>query len=198
MKYLFIFILLQISQNAFQQSPEIYLKESFPPENYIIISGETNVNQFELFQFFPGKSILAIGENEIHETPSKKKNKINIPLKDFTANNQLIYRDFLELLKAKEHPEVHIGISENEILNLFRYQNFSKPNLEITVAGVCKNYTVPCKINEISKNQIFLTGSQKILLTDFEIDPPVKTMGLIKVENEVIITFGLFFSLLNE
>lgn len=195
MKYIFIFIVLNLSQNAFQQAPNIHFKETKPPESYIIISGKTNINQFELYQFIPEKNLPKINEQHEPENYLEKHNTFSIPLKNFSASNQLIYNDFLELMKANQHPEIQIGISGKEVYDLFMNKNYVNPELEIRVAGVSHTYKFPCEKTLIKQNKIFLTGSYKILLTDFKIDPPVKTMELIRVENEVIINFGLFFSM---
>ncbi|WP_394331163.1 YceI family protein [Draconibacterium orientale] len=63
-------------------------------------------------------------------------------------------------------------------------------NATITLAGHTHKYVVPCKISACDSSEILINGSLKVNLTDFNIEPPKKVLGTIKVNDEVFITFA--------
>ena len=50
-------------------------------------------------------------------------------------------------------------------------------------------FAVNCKILECGHGRKVIRGTKKIKLTDFKLEPPVKSFGLIKVKNELNINF---------
>jgi hypothetical protein len=64
--------------------------------------------------------------------------------------------------------------------------------ISITVAGVSRQYDINCKIHNVDNENQVLNGTALIKLTDLEIVPPVKMLGLVKVKNEITINFELF------
>lgn len=63
----------------------------------------------------------------------------------------------------------------------------------ITVAGVSNQYDIICKIVKGDNENQIPDGTIRIKLSDLEIIPPVKLLGLVKVKNEIIIDFELCF-----
>jgi len=61
--------------------------------------------------------------------------------------------------------------------------------VSITVAGVSNQFDLNCKIDKVDNENQILNGTTRIKLTDFEIVPPVKLLGLVRVKNEIIINF---------
>ena len=156
--------------------------------NYIVISGKTNINSFHLVQtsfeankYAPAKIIDMVYSNS-------EKKTLTIPVEDFRADNQMIYRDFLKLVKAKQYPWIIINMPQLKRQGSDNEVNFY--NVEITIAGVTRIYEISCYTERCDKEGVFIYGSRKLHLTDFNINPPEKTFGLIRVRNEVFVNFG--------
>ena len=73
-------------------------------------------------------------------------------------------------------------------------ETYTDQPIQITIAGVTREYHVFCLVNSCSDNLIYVSGYRYIKLTDFNLDPPKKFQGLVKVKDEVLINFGFVFS----
>lgn len=64
----------------------------------------------------------------------------------------------------------------------------------ISMAGITKaiTLTVNCKI--LSNGELQVTGSKKLIMTEFQMEPPTAMMGTIKVGDEVVVSFDLTLS----
>lgn len=158
---------------------------------YIDITVESNINKV-LFTYdlnekiYPFRGIAFSGDPE-----NDSDIRIVVPVKDFQCSNNMAYKDFISLLKANQFPYLSISLPLDEI-----YRNGPGDFIEIrevliTIAGLSKKYKIDCRIEYSEHKAPVLVGTTKILLTDLDIVPPVKSFGLIKVKNEIIVNFGL-------
>ncbi|MBN2613187.1 MAG: YceI family protein [Bacteroidales bacterium] len=161
--------------------------------NYIHISGRSNVNRFEFSMDFPSYEAFIVAPSFLSIEEPGKNYDINIPVKKFKTNNNLIYQDFLALLKVNKHPEIVISIGSRQLKSFRKDKNLTYQPINITLAGITKEYLVACNLNICSDNTIYVNGHKKIRLSDFHLDPPEKFQGLVKVKDEVMINFGFVF-----
>jgi hypothetical protein len=157
--------------------------------DYVVIEGKTNVNQFEFKWYASGKT--KTDEETCFDTSFFG---INIPVKDFETSNSLMHDDFMELMKANEYPKIYIRISQDQIGKLLEENDFRTPDILLTIAGVSNSYNVPCQAYKCAESTLFLNGTQKILLTDFKMDPPIRLQGLVKVKDEIEVRFGFILT----
>jgi hypothetical protein len=158
--------------------------------DYVVIEGKTNINQFELKWYGSGKT--KTNEETCFDTSSFF--GINIPVKDFETSNSLMHDDFMELMKANEYPKICIKISQDQIDKLLEENDFRTPDILLTIAGVSNSYNVPCHAYKCAERTLFINGSQIIHLKDFKMDPPVKLQGLVKVKDEIEVRFGFILT----
>lgn len=158
-------------------------------ENFICIQGSSNINRFRLINQSPqiktGNSVESNGTQDIQ-----------IPVFDFTAANNHMLKDFFDMVKAEEYPYIQIAIEPINRADFDETSGLTNFRTKISLAGNSKNYTIPCEIVSCDNSAYLLKGQLKIELTDFNIDPPEKVFGAIKVNNEVFINF--VFKLKNE
>ena len=186
---------LQLHQDR-HSSPPALSSISSSCNNYISITGETNINHFSLDQFVPEDLICGVGDSRWIKLPEEHVYLIRVPARNFDASNRMVYRDFLELIDVIEHPYISIFIEEAEFELLFQDRSYLRPRIGIAVAGTTRYYNVPCRVAECVDGKIAVSGQKTLKLTDFKLAPPEKTMGLIRVQNELIINFE--FSLPSE
>jgi len=154
------------------------------------IEGSTNINDFIFFwenSFVNQKnpSILS----KICENNNSENLNFNIPLQSFEGGNQAMRNDFLQLVKASEYPLVAVGLEKIKP----ECEDSSKQiiDLSVTLAGVKKTVQADYTSSTDSENRLILSGSTSFLLTDFQLEPPEKAMGLIRVKNQVFIKFDI-------
>ena len=161
-------------------------------QQFVYISGNTNISQFELSLEFPARQVFQV----VLYDSSYRKNElynISIPVNHFEANNKLIYNDFITLLKTDQYPDIIIKIPYAHLLNVFSGMLCTKHMINITIAGITNSYIIPGSASFCAGDKLYVTGIKNIRLTDFNLNPPEKLKGLIKVEDEVIIDFGFVF-----
>lgn len=157
---------------------------------YIYIKGNTNVNKFNLTNQLSERDIKLFQTQKVQDIY-----EIEIPAKNFKSDNPLLYNDFLELIKANVYPNITIGISYPELLTFLSGEQRYNSQFEITIAGVTNDYSINCSARKCTENHLYIDGVKKIDLTDFNLVPPVKFSGLVKVNKEVIINFAFVFEI---
>jgi hypothetical protein len=176
----------------FSQQKELISLSDKSCLSFINITGNTNINNFEFKMDFSTNGDV-VKSHEIVNVSDREKSEIFeifIPVKNFETNNKLIYRDFLELLQAEKYPEIIIGIPYSQLQKFLSGQSDSISEMRITIAGVTRKYNIPGLVSSCPAGNLFINGIKNIKLTDFNLDPPEKFQGLIKVKNQVKINFG--------
>jgi hypothetical protein len=156
---------------------------------FLDIIVRSNVDE-QFFQYNITQQCLSFGEKpETGYTPETSISRIIIPVKEFTCINKFVYNDFLTLLKAEQYPYLEIDIPYNSSLKFNTGDSLILRNVTIIVAGVSSRYDINCKIYKVDNENKILNGTTRMKLTDIDIVPPVKVLGLVKVKNEIIINF---------
>jgi len=158
-------------------------------DNYISISGATNISDFTLEQNVPDDLVCGTGESRWLPLPEENIYLITVPVRNFSANNRVVYRDFLDLVNVRKHPYIQIFMDDKDFQSLFGHKKSYSPTIGVTVSGVTRYYRINCYISECVNGKTAITGQQSVNLTDFKLAPPEKSLGLIKVQDELIINF---------
>lgn len=157
--------------------------------NFVRIEGSSNVNQFYFEQNVtkprPGITIYQQSSEYI---------ELELPVKYFEASNPRMRNDFMELIKASDYPYISIFIKLSE--NNFEPQLNQKvtSTIKVKLAGQEKEYQLPGTIHVCENNSLRLQGTLELDIKDFNLKPPTKFMGMVKVNREVFIKFGLIIN----
>ncbi len=187
-KYGFLFLaafLLQVECMATAFNPSD-AKDGF--ESYVIIQGSSNVNHFEFIN-----TDVKINPLDVDEKTKMPYRKIRIPVDAFTGPGKNITRDFHQMIHARDYPYINIFIEPKEKADFDEETGLTNFNTTISIAGTSHQFLVPCRIISYRNSEYLLEGKLEVKLTDFDIDPPEKVFGTIKVNNEVFINFGFKF-----
>lgn len=157
--------------------------------DYVLIQGSSNINKFEFINYSP----------EVTHTALKPRNNepyknIQIPVYKFSGSNSMMLDDFYKMLKASEYPFIKIAIEPRELADFDEGSGLTNFRTEISIAGKSRSYVIPCEIVFCDEPGFVLKGDLALELSDFEIDPPKKVFGTVKVDNEVFITFAFRFA----
>lgn len=173
----------------------IFFLKGFAPATpsstgFINIIVESNVNKV-LFTY--PLNVVDLEDQSIifRDSDNEENATIVVPVKEFKCSNKMAFNDFLELLRAKQYPEITISIPEKFLKNLDRDDTSVLKNVIITIAGVSRKYNIECRTEDDGTDGLKLIGSVKIDLKDLQIEPPVKYFGMVKIKDEVIVNFGI-------
>ncbi len=161
-------------------------------DSFVNVWGSTNVNRFELSLNYPVKRIFPIKNLDLG-TKENKFYRISVPVNQFDSDNKLMYNDFLKLIKADRYPYIILEIPYGHLQHVFSGMECTMHKINITIDGITRSYVIPGSASHCREGGIYVTGLKDIRLTDFNITPPAKLMGLIKVKDDVLIDFGFVF-----
>mgnify|MGYP006292190747 FL=1 len=157
--------------------------------NTIRIAGETNLSSFSLRQEVTNEYICGPDNSRWIHNPGKERYEVMIPVKQFRATNRMVYKDFLDLLQVEKHPEIVLIIPDEEFYSLYNPGSVVPTKVGIRVAGVTRFYRIRCRVIPCVPGDLVITGEKSLKLTDFKLEPPVKSLGMIRVKNELIVNF---------
>lgn len=135
------------------------------------------------------KSIASIPE--VKETP---KVKVLIPVRRLASGKQAMDNVMQQAMKAEESPMIQFQLTEFKANNEGRKAGdpltFDTKG-KLTVSGKSKDVDLPVSFDPQADGKIKVTGSTKVKMSDFGIDPPAPkvALGLIKTGDEVTVSF---------
>ncbi|MDA3817130.1 MAG: hypothetical protein PF486_07120 [Prolixibacteraceae bacterium] len=152
---------------------------------FVTISGSSTINQFQL----TSNKVIINQQNFIHNNDHYY---IEIPVFDFHSKNKKITSDFRELIKAENHPIISIAINPGEIKT---HKHKDKTNYitgTITLAGQSHQAQIKYLSTPTINNKIEIKGEAKLNLSYFNLEPPEKLFGAIKVHDRIFVNFVVY------
>ncbi len=184
-----MFILVAIQPDFVKaQQQEVSIQTVVLNESKLRINGTSNVTDFECkyansFELDTLSHQLEISKDSILVSGD------NLPLTidSFDCGKRAINRDFKSTLKSKEYPNIDISLlevfSENDIP--------TSASIAISLGGTTQKYLVSLTEEVMDDKVVSISGTQKLKLSDFNLEPPRALFGLIKVRDELVVTFEL-------
>lgn len=182
-------------------SPTSKIHYLIDDSSYLTIEGTSNVTGFECRcnQVFSSGSLAT----EVIDNGKKAKfrdGKLTLETRSFDCGQKGISRDMHKALKAETYPFITIDLIEvvqqNTFLNTpqgsWLWIN-AKANL--TIAECTKEVNLEIKGMELDSGRYRFVSSENLKMTSFNIEPPKPMLGLIKVDDEIIIHFDLVITL---
>jgi hypothetical protein len=181
----------------FYAAPKSSVSVVVDSDSYVKIVGKTNVNTFTC------DYKKEIPKDTIHVSINQEGNKLyltNAVLKvrvdGFDCGHPIMNKDFQQLLTEEKHPYITLHIKSIEPSDDFVVSN--NPGLSeigyaqvvFEIAGVKNEYKIPLNSFDQVISQYFL-GQKTINIKDFQLHPPKKFLGLVKVDEEISIDFRL-------
>jgi hypothetical protein len=158
------------------------------PETKLVIHGQTNINSFHCrMDCYQRMDTLSYSMDDDKCMLFFNENRMRIPVVNFDCGSRLINSDFYDVLKKDTYPFVYI-----QFVALERWTGNTEVGgtVYITLAGVTKPFIIHYQINSTSK-VLLLKGRQKICFSDFNLKPPEKMFGTIKVQDNLEVEFDL-------
>jgi hypothetical protein len=206
MKYLRIFLIvffnIPSAITAFGQQNDtqaIWSKIVFSEKSEFVIHGQTSFNDFTCTyqgDIEDSDTILFLTKRDGNKYDYQNA-VIDISVDKFDCANRIITRDFQELLQADTYPSIAI-----ELNSLTIYEKPLKADqtglghfdISMTIAGVTNAKRVILLSGQNSNEEFNLAGILDLNIREFDLEPPTKLGGLIKVKEELSIELKLILS----
>lgn len=180
-------------------SPALIHRLIVQKNSSLVINGSTNVNSFQCSILkYAGRDTLVLIEGGTSK-PYFKKGSVTLKAHLFDCGMKVMTNDFISTIKAKEFPDIVITFISLEKIPTYRHgdERFNG-SMSISLAGTTKVFDVNCLITVNPSGVIHLKGGRKFVFSDFNLTPPQKMMGLIKIDEHLAVNFDLVLLLDSE
>ena len=153
--------------------------------------------------------VVVIGTSNLHDWESKVE-QIECTAAFILLNNTLSdVKDVVVKIPVKSIRSTKGNIMDNKTWNAFHYekyplitfvatdrkinasQNSIKVTGDLTMAGVTKQVEFTVNYKVLPDGDLQVSGSKKLRMTEFKMEPPTAMMGTIKVGDEITIAFQI-------
>lgn len=182
--FISVFFLLAFTTKSLVKNTSVLIVS----ESKLIVKGKTNVNKFDcVYNVQKLKDPISVFYEIENNKMVFKKTELVLENTCFDCGNKAINKDFQELLKSENHPNIFLKLKEIE--RLHENDSVLHTTLEIEIAGKTKEYQIAL----VSKNEkdLIVKGILFLNIRDFEIEPPKKLLGIITVNEIIEINFQL-------
>lgn len=164
------------------------------PSSFITISGSSNVNTFGcdangIFRAEPLQGMIAKDGKTV-----AMQGAITIALNQFDCHNRILNNDLRKTLKADEYPHMTIRFVSLERMPLCNGgEDFISGKVVIELAGQRKAFNLRYSFSKTNSGYK-LQGSRAFSFADFNLSPPRKVGGIIKVKDDFDVAFTLLLN----
>ena len=166
------------------------------------------------FKFFPGKdaTIKVLGLSNVHDwtmTSSVMESQgdfkfdkddqlhsltsfsFSMDAKSLKSEHESMDNRTYKTMKADKYPKIIYKLNSAVITMLQKNKYLIKATGDLTIAGTTQTITMDITATVGADKTIYCTGSEKLKLTDYKIEPPSFMLGAMKVKNDLTIQFNL-------
>lgn len=127
-----------------------------------------------------------------------KQHKLCIPIDPFDCGNPLIQKDFKRTLKCEDYPNIELQFLDLRMSGgTFWWKEPLQGAISITIGGIARRYLLDYDLHIYGEEVIELNGQRSLSLADFNLEPPKRLAGLVKIDEEVNVGFRLVLHAVN-
>ena|SRR5688572_421995 len=163
------------------------------PSSTLSIEGTTNINSYDCAIIkYTGNDTLVLHEGGRNIRPVFVKGAVELDASSCDCGMAPMTSDFRKAINSKEYPSIIIDFISFERMPVYGTDpDKFKGILKISLAGVTKLFEVNCTINATHAGTIHLMGTRVFLFSDFDITPPTRMLGAVKVNESLTVSFHL-------
>ena len=157
------------------------------------VSGSTNINKFvcDVTQTANADTICHYNYDNVKKYYPVS-GLLYIDVSGFNCHNPMMTSDLRKTLKYKEYPKLIMNfISLQKLPDHKNIKEKISGLVDIELSGVKKRFIIDYEFQSAKSNEIIVVGTKQILFSDFNLIPPRKLGGMIKTNNELMITFSI-------
>jgi polyisoprenoid-binding protein YceI len=162
--------------------------QSFKLKTYkVTVKGTSTLHEWEsVVEKVDAKGFYALENNELVDV---KDVVIKIPVTSIkSTKGKIMDNKTYEAFSYEKFPHIIFTLNTKKI-------NGANSTISVTgklsMGGATNQIDLNLNYKLLPYGELQLTGSKKLLMTDFKMQPPTAMMGTIKVGNEVIVTFDI-------
>ena len=190
MRILLVIILILLSA---YQSPGPDLHSWLIGHNSSLsVNGSSNVNSFtcDVREYMRTDTLWCMQDERNNRYVFTSSSMLRLDIRKFDCHHKYITADFRKMLKADVYPTLIIRFLSLEPI---RHGTTVKGQVLVELAGKKKIMDVVYQCEQLASGQMHLTGTRTMRFPDFELEPPKKIGGLIRIRDDIDVQFNLYF-----
>ena len=162
---------------------------SFTPKSTLIIKGKSNVNKFACdYNTYVLSDSLKVNFKKHANSIVFENTQLLLKKAEFDCGGKGINRDFHKLLQTNEFPNIKMNLKKVDLSN--NDHNIVNAVISFTICDITNNFTVPISFTQ-QHNKMIFKGNISISINDFQLVTPTKVLGLIKVDDTIVVDINL-------
>lgn len=164
----------------------------------LTLDGSTNVNTFSCLceKSFANLPFRYEWLNPNTRTRKFLHTTLTLPVEYLDCGNARMNKDLQKTLNADRYPHIKLQLLQTDERNCnptLRPGEWGRitATLAIEINGCTNTYSLTVLATPVNGNAFRIIGSKKLHMTDFGIDPPTAVFGMIKVHDEIKISFDM-------
>jgi polyisoprenoid-binding protein YceI len=188
--YMIITVILCVVAPQLTKAQSLY-KVLTGKENTIKVLGSSNVHDWNM----SSSSIESQGDFKLEGDQLKSLNALyfSVDAKSLKSEHESMDGRTYKTIKADQFPKISFKLNSATISSIQKNKFLVKAKGDLTIAGATQSIIVDVTATVNPDNTITCTGTQKLQLKDYKIDPPSFMLGAMKVANDLTIQFNLIY-----
>jgi polyisoprenoid-binding protein YceI len=156
----------------------------------LTISGTSSLHDFEsTVENLEAKGSFVITNDQLSDIRDVA---VRIPVKAIkSTKGKLMDNKTWEAFDHEKNPVITFALTGKKINT---DKNTIAATGALTMAGVTKTINLQLTYKVLPGGELEITGSQKLVMSEYKMTPPTAMMGTIKVGDEVVINFNMVLS----
>jgi hypothetical protein len=122
-----------------------------------------------------------------------QRSSLTIDVSQFDCHHKYITADLRKILRSEEHPNLKIHFVSMEDFEALHKTEQVKGVVDIELAGIRKRMEIIYTCIPKGERNMELNGSRNMYFSDFNLSPPRKLAGLIRINQQITVNFKLYF-----
>lgn len=169
----------------------------FIENSEIIILGTSNVTDYQCQLYdLSNNTHIQISSAVFDHTVKLHNAIVHLESNGFDCEKKMMTSDFYQAIKGESHPTISVAFHQFTLVDAIEnhpIQEQIPAKISIQLAGVTNYYSLPLSSLSIKPDELTVTGSVGLLMTDFDISPPTALFGAVKTADEIVIEFKITF-----
>ncbi len=183
-----ITVIIIVATAQLSKAQSLY-KAANTKECFIKVLGSSNVHDWTML------SATSDSQGDFKFEGDQLKNIASLNLlvdaKSLKSEHSSMDERTYKTIKADQFPKIVFKLSSATITPVLKNKFAVKAKGDLTIAGVTQAIAMDVTATVNADNTITCSGTQKLLLKDFKIDPPSFMLGAMRVANELTIQFNI-------
>ncbi len=180
------FFFLSLENHAQQQT------YSTSADSYITVTGTSTLHDWEMrSENLRGEAVFNKDNNGSPQTLESL--TFRLGKTSLKSDKSQLDRRAYQALNSNRHPEIIFRTNGSNSVRKNGDGYSVNARGELTISGTTRRINVDANCINGDDNKLICSGSQKLKMSDFEVDPPVLMLGTLRTGDEITINYRIVY-----